>query len=642
MAEAAEAALGAELLGHLQACTEDSATAPPPDSLKALPQSIEALESFEGWGAIRAAAEWLRLRAAHDSMLVKHKTLVTLTLVIEGSAKFRVAAKESAALGPDIAALAGLVAPDDPELGDKPAQLVREAATALLGMLADDQSTGDKAVELLRKGKDVASSPRAALKQSPLAGRGSSRNRGGSSRSRERSPRGGGGGGGDPSLQAGKDPSGARDVRIVGLDDSEHNGKTGSIEEYDHEQGRYQVRIKGSDGAEDTVLALAEENIVSSDAPEPKPKRKRPERKRRAKGRRGSIVDIGKSAMSALKDSIRDDSPPPVPVSPSAAAGIDTSPVDVDQLLELSTQELEDKLSDKVLTHLKRLTEDAEKAPPQDAIHGLSEAFPALSSEARAVVVDWLRRQLFSDSIVVRHKTLVALQILLENAPQAMLLTLPENKVAMLDIEAMKTFEAPDESMAGSKPVMMVREAAAAVSALAAPPGSPAKAASKLRLGRRTTSAAAEDGRSPRVSLARGLSSMGSRTKGSAASFRDAQKQKLLEAKAKLAKSRAEQTFGGMSKEMRSGLEEAVVESDTPLEPPFFAYCCRLAKEDGAHSSRLLLWLLVSPQCDFSRCHLCHLHFGESMQKVRLSLTCDAFTVPFSRSPQSLHRRSGA
>ena len=93
---------------------------------------------------------------------------------------------------------------------------------------------------------------------------------------------------------------------------------------------------------------------------------------------------------------------------------------------------------------------------------------------------------------------------------------------------------------------------------------------------------------------------MGSRTKGSAASFRDAQKQKLLEAKAKLAKSRAEQTFGGMSKEMRSGLEEAVVESDTPLEPPFFAYCCRLAKEDGAHSSRLLLWLLVSPQCDFS------------------------------------------
>jgi len=555
---------------------------------------LEALESFEGWGTIRAAAEWLRLRAAHDSMLVKHKTLVTLTLVIEGSAKFRVAAKESATLEPDIAALAGLVAPDDPELGDKPAQLVRDAATALLGMLADEQSTGDKAVELLRKGKDVASSPRAALKQS-------SRSRGGSSRSRERSPRGGGGGG-DPSLQAGKDPSGARDVRIVGLpDDSEHNGKTGSIEEYDHEQGRYQVRIKGSDGAEDTVLALAEENIVSSDAPEPKPKRKRPERKKRAKGRRGSIVDIGKSAMSALKDSIRDDSPPPVPVSPSAAAGIDTSPVDVDQLLELSTQELEDKLSDKVLTHLKRLTEDAEKAPPQDAIHGLSETFPAMSSEARAVVVDWLRRQLFSDSIVVRHKTLVALQILLENAPQAMLLTLPENKVAMLDIEAMKTFEAPDESMAGSKPVMMVREAAAAVSALATPPGSPAKAASKLRLGRRTTSAAAEDGRSPRVSLARGLSSMGSRTKGSAASFRDAQKQKLSEAKAKLAKSRAEQTFGGMSKEMRSGLEEAVVESDTPLEPPFFAYCCRLAKEDGAHSSRLLLWLLVSPQCDFSR-----------------------------------------
>ena len=85
-------------------------------------------------------------------------------------------------------------------------------------------------------------------------------------------------------MQAGKDPSGARDVRIVGLpDDSEHNGKTGSIEEYDHEQGRYKVRIKGSDGAEDTVLALAEENIVSSDAPEPKPKRKRPERKRRPK-----------------------------------------------------------------------------------------------------------------------------------------------------------------------------------------------------------------------------------------------------------------------------------------------------------------------------------------------------------------------
>ena len=55
---------------------------------------------------------------------------------------------------------------------------------------------------------------------------------------------------------------GAREVRVIGLPNSEHNGKTGCIEEFDHKQSRYKVRIKGLDGAEDTVIALEEENIV--------------------------------------------------------------------------------------------------------------------------------------------------------------------------------------------------------------------------------------------------------------------------------------------------------------------------------------------------------------------------------------------
>ena len=121
-------------------------------------------------------------------------------------------------------------------------------------------------------------------------------------------------------------------------------------------------------------------------------------------------------------------------------------------------------------------------APPaQDALKGLSDLLvrdeqaikESRSAGAQsAAILEWLRRRLEHMSVLVKHKTLVTLKVLLENGKRFVVTKLRENEGAMLELEALKTYEpsaaeaAAMDSKLGNKPVLMIREESSAVMTL--------------------------------------------------------------------------------------------------------------------------------------------------------------------------------
>jgi hypothetical protein len=111
--------------------------------------------------------------------------------------------------------------------------------------------------------------------------------------------------------------------------------------------------------------------------------------------------------------------PPHGGAKTSAVIPDDESAVDLDALLALDDAALEGRLSDKIVTLLRRVTEESLTPPPQEDVRALSETCVRQSSEARASIIEWLRRRLFGsggDSTVVRHKALLVLKLLLQQA----------------------------------------------------------------------------------------------------------------------------------------------------------------------------------------------------------------------------------
>ena len=294
----------------------------------------------------------------------------------------------------------------------------------------------------------------------------------------------------------------------------------------------------------------------------------------RRRGRRRSVVEIGRGALAKVKGT--------ADLGGSSPAVIDNSEVDLDSILALSDKQLEDKLSDKVLTLLKRSTDDQDQPPPVDAIQLLVDGAGRQSSYARAAMVDFLRRRLFSDLIVVRRKALLTLKLLLEHAGHAMLPTLRANEVALLDIQAMVTFKDVEASGASvSKQVVGLREAATAVLALVEEKKTPSFRGTVVG------------------SLSKTVSGVGSGAIGGAKGFRAAQKQKLLDVKERLTESRESEGFGELSKEMRLELETAVAERDEPLAQDvldrFAAVAAEEGDQDGA-GAQALRWLIGSSE----------------------------------------------
>ena len=173
-------------------------------------------------------------------------------------------------------------------------------------------------------------------------------------------------------------------------------------------------------------------------------------RQKRTKTRRQSIVGGLSAVKTALTSGGQDATGAPALNSPSTRTEAlksivppdEDTVIDLDALLACTAEQLDDKFSDKILTLLRRSTQDDLAPPPPEAIQDLAESCVKQQAEARMSIVEWLRRKLFDESTVVRHKALVTLRLLLENATRAMLPTLRAHEVALLDVEAMKTFEA--------------------------------------------------------------------------------------------------------------------------------------------------------------------------------------------------------
>lgn len=291
---------------------------------------------------------------------------------------------------------------------------------------------------------------------------------------------------------------------------------------------------------------------------------------RRTRTRRRSVVEIGRGALAKVKGTGD---------SGGSSHRFDDADVDLDSILALSDEQLEDKLSDKVLTLLKRSTDDQDQPPPVDAIQLLVDGASRQSSYARAAMVDFLRRRLFSDVVVVRRKALLTLKLLLQYAGHAILPTLRANEVALLDIQAMVAFEDVDaDGSTVSQQVASVREAAAAVLVLVEGKKNPS---GKLS------------------SLTKTVSGVGSGAIGGVRGFRDAQKQKLIDAKEHLLQSHESQGFGELSNDMRLELEAAVAERDEPLDQETLSRFASIATEEkdrGGVGELALRWLIASSE----------------------------------------------
>ena len=69
-------------------------------------------------------------------------------------------------------------------------------------------------------------------------------------------------------------------------------------------------------------------------------------------------------------------------------------------------EEVEAGLSDKVLTLLKRSTEDVASPPPHDALAGLTMSCAKQSDESAGLTVEWFRQRLQTGSTLVKHSEL--------------------------------------------------------------------------------------------------------------------------------------------------------------------------------------------------------------------------------------------
>jgi hypothetical protein len=86
----------------------------------------------------RWMAEWLHERLYNKSPLVKHKVLTTMTLLCErGPTTFLPKLRIRAGLCGEVERLQSFSVPADPIHGDRPAELVREAATKLLHCMSN-------------------------------------------------------------------------------------------------------------------------------------------------------------------------------------------------------------------------------------------------------------------------------------------------------------------------------------------------------------------------------------------------------------------------------------------------------------------------------------------------------------------------
>ena len=104
--------IGEDLVTKLNCVCADSNTPPSFEELDRLAALCERLSS----NAISAVVEWAAVRLSHTSTVVRHKTLICVAVLIEGSRNYRRASQASDALLLAVEELQRFEQPDDPIL----------------------------------------------------------------------------------------------------------------------------------------------------------------------------------------------------------------------------------------------------------------------------------------------------------------------------------------------------------------------------------------------------------------------------------------------------------------------------------------------------------------------------------------------
>ena len=455
--ESTEEILGDTLALHLKKCTEDSATPLPPKSLKLLPENLIG-------DMIIPAMNWLRLTLEDDnSLLVKHKALSTTRVIMEECEHFTAALQggsqsyyqagafgreEARAMLETLKLLTTFEAPDDPEMGDQPVRMVREAAAKVLELATpvSPQSHVSKAKKLggllSPKAVKAALSPRAAsvAKEAKAAGM----RRIGSDENLRASLQAGGvkaaSAAATSALSVGK--AGAGIVKT---------GVTAVVQDAQGERGVRAAPTHRVDEFVDVGLVLAQ-----TDA---------------------SLERLIRGSHDGSDDSVR--------LHTQLTAAADAAVL---------------KNASQMFDNVQEATADKEEKPTPAVLQGIKERLPRQSNHIQALTVEWLRRRTAHESTVVVHKSLMLLQIMLESHKALLLPKLLQNEAIISDLSFLtvctlsllspfvpstsltacgvaQSYSVEDHPEAGALPAQMVRELSTAVLLMtAASPTSATKA----------------------------------------------------------------------------------------------------------------------------------------------------------------------
>ena len=384
--ESTEEILGDTLALHLKKCTEDSATPLPPKSLKLLPENLIG-------DMIIPAMNWLRLTLEDDnSLLVKHKALSTTRVIMEECENFTAALQsgaqscyqagafgreEARAMLDTLKLLTTFEAPDDPEMGDQPVRMVREAAAKVLELATpvSPQSHVSKAKKLggLLSPKAIKARKKALSPKKAIGVR-----RIGSDENLRASLQAGGvkaaSAAATSALSVGK--AGAGIVKT---------GVTAVVQDAQGERGARAAQTLRVDEFVDVGLVLAQ-----TDA---------------------SLERLIRGSHDGSDDSVR--------LHTQLTAAADAAVL---------------KNASQMFDNVQEATADKEEKPTPAVLQGIKERLPRQSNHIQALTVEWLRRRTAHESTVVVHKSLMLLQIMLESHKALLLPKLLQNEAIISDL----------------------------------------------------------------------------------------------------------------------------------------------------------------------------------------------------------------
>ena len=103
-------------------------------------------------------------------------------------------------------------------------------------------------------------------------------------------------------------------------------------------------------------------------------------------------------------------------------------------------------------------TSEVAAPPGKEVLGGIATACETKCLDEIQDMVIWFHERLQHNSTVVKHKSLVTLQLLFQKSVSSLLIeALRSAPAVLMEIQLLKAFEAPDDPQCGSKPVLMVR-----------------------------------------------------------------------------------------------------------------------------------------------------------------------------------------